>query len=523
MFALISITSLLLAASLMTVMRIWRPGFGYQWLIAVGGGFAAWLIVLYSYTRIPENLQMLSWGPQTSYSNSIQFSLDQISWPFAAALGTLLLATLLSDVVRAYELSWSNWASSLVIIAIGLMGVYSANLLTFVLVWVGFDLTVLIVLLLQFESERLRRRTINAFFIHLIGTFLLLIAGVISVSDNSSVLLEQPSAMAVLFVLLAAGFRFGALPIDSQMLDDPDSRRSFGTIRSLASMGIVSVLLVRTSGAMENVNLEGYLWPVFFSLVGLSALTYGFIWFTSRDELQGRQAWILGFGMLIIGSTMQAELDSSLSWALALIFSGGLIFLASVRHRITLWITLLGVIGISTLPFTAAWSGLALFSSPLRISLIFYFFSIILMIAGYARLAAKPSPDTGGHERWIQVIYPAGLILLPVTHLVIGLIYMPNVGEIPFLAWIISTLIIILAMAGFIWQRRGGAVPAGLVDGLSMFLNYSWLRGLILVISIQLSRLMSFISSVLEGEGGILWVILSIVLFLATLLISIGN
>ena len=507
----------------MIVMRVWRPGFGYQWLIAVGGGFISWTIALYSYTRIPENLQLLSWGPQTSYSNSIQFSLDQVSWPFAVALGTLLLATLFSDVVRAYELSWSNWASSLFVIAIALVGVYSANLLTFVLVWVGFDLTVLFVLLLQFRSERLRRRTINTFFIHLIGTFLLLIAGVISASDNSSVLLEQPSPMAVLFVLLAAGFRIGALPIDSPMLDDPYTRRSFGTVRSLASMGIVSVLLVRTAGAMEGVTLEGYIWPIFFSLVGLSALTYGFIWFTSRDELEGRQAWILAFGMLIIGSTMQAELDSSLSWALAAIFSGGLIFLASVRDRISLWITLLGVIGISTLPFTAAWSGLDLFSSPLRISLIFYFFSIILIISGYARLAAKPNPDTGGHERWIQVIYPAGLILLPITHLVIGLLHRPNIGEIPLLTWIISALIILFTIAGFIWQRKGGAVPAGLVDGLSSFLNFSWLRGIIWVIFIQLTRLMSFISSVLEGEGGILWVILSIVLFLATLIISIGS
>jgi hypothetical protein len=288
-------------------------------------------------------------------------------------------------------------------------------------------------------------------------------------------------------------------------------------------MGIVSVLLVRTAGAIEDVTLEGYIWPIFFSLVGLSALTYGFIWFTSRDELEGRQAWILAFGMLIIGSTIKAELDSSLSWALAAIFSGGLIFLASVRDRISLWITLLGVIGISTLPFTAAWSGLDLFSSPLRISLIFYFFSIILIISGYARLAAKPNPDTGGHERWIQVIYPAGLILLPITHLVIGLLHRPNIGEIPLLTWIISALIILFTIAGFIWQRKGGAVPAGLVDGLSSFLNFSWLRGIIWVIFIQLTRLMSFISSVLEGEGGILWVILSIVLFLATLIISIGS
>jgi len=112
MFILLPITLLLLSAMLMLILRVWRPAFGYHWLIAAAGAFAAWLVVLFSYTTIPDSMQALSWGPRTAYSNSIILSLDKISWPFAVALGTLLIATVLSDVVRAYELSWSNWAAA---------------------------------------------------------------------------------------------------------------------------------------------------------------------------------------------------------------------------------------------------------------------------------------------------------------------------------------------------------------------------------------------------------------------------
>jgi hypothetical protein len=523
MFILISITLLVLAAFAMLVLRIWRPDFGYHWLIAAGGAFAAWLMVLFNYTIIPDTLQVLSWGPKTTYPNSIIMNLDQISWPFAVALGTLLLATILSDVVRAYDLTWSNWASSLFVIAIALVGVFSGNLLTFILIWTAFDFIVLVFLLFQLDSERLRRRAVWVFFIHLLGTVCLLIAGVISVSDNNAVLLQQVSPRALIFVVLAAGFRFGALPVDSQMQEDPAGRRSFGTVRSLASMAIVIVLLVRVAAALENVELNGYLRLGLFSLVGLMALLFSLAWLLAKDDLEGRQAWIVGLGMIIVASTLRAESNSSLSWGLAAIFTGGLIYLASIREKFTMWITLVGVLGISALPFTPAWPGLALFSAPFNLSLFLYLFSIIFIIWGFARQAARIIPEPAGLERWIKVIYPIGLLILPLTQFGLGWIYKPALGDVPILGWIIGPLISMLAALGYIWQQRGGAVPQSLARALRTILNLKWLNSILAPIFVQMTRILNFSTSILEGEGGILWVLLSIVLFLAILLISMGS
>jgi len=269
MLILFSFTLLVLAALAMLILRLWRPSFGYQWLIAAGSTFIAWLLALLSLSIIPESLQIASLGPSTAYQNSIILNLDRISWPITAAVGTLLVATVLSDVVRAYDLSWSNWASSLFVTALGIVGISSGNLLTFFITWTAFDLTVLVILLLQLESESLRRKAVLIFFIHLLGTACLLVAGVISVSENNSVLLEQGSPRAILFVVLAAVIRFGALPFASTILENPDNRRSFGTIRSLVSMAIVTALLVRVAAALENVLFPGYLWLGITSLLGI--------------------------------------------------------------------------------------------------------------------------------------------------------------------------------------------------------------------------------------------------------------
>jgi hypothetical protein len=524
MFILLSITLLVLASLAMLILRIWRPNFGYQWLIAAGSTFIAWLLVLLSLSIIPESLQIASWGPRTTYPNSIILTLDRISWPITAAVGTLLIATMLSDVVRAHDLSWSNWASSLFVTALGIVGISSGNLLTFFITWTAFDLTVLVILLLQLESENLRRKAVLIFFIHLLGTACLLVAGVISVSENNAVLLEQGSPRAILFVILAALIRFGALPFASNMLEDPNNRRSFGTIRSLVSMAIVTALLVRVAAALENVSFPGILWLGITSMLGIIALLYSFAWFFSRDEIEGRQAWIMTFGVLVIGSALRAEVNSSLSWALAVIFSGGMIFLASVRDKISVWITMIGLLGICAIPFTPAWAGLGVFSAPYNISHLLYFVALLFMISGYTRHATWIIPGPPGLERWIKVVYPLGLILLPLTHIGLGWIYKPGTGTIPISSWIIGPLLVISAAIGFLlWQRAGEKTPQGLINIVTSMLTFSWLGSIIQSLFGYLARIMNFTSRILEGEGGLLWVLLSIVLFLAILVISIGS
>ena len=523
MFVFISIALLSLTALVMLVVRLTRKDFGYHWLLAAGAAFAAWVIVILAGINLPTQVQLSAWDLRTAYPNSIALSTDQISWSFALGLGTLILATLITDVVRAYDLDWSNWASSLLITAIGFIGILSENLLTFILAWTAFDVITAIILLMQLPSGKSRRQAVYVFFVHLMGTMCLLIAGVISINDNNSFLLERASPNAVIFIVLAAGFRLGIIPVDSPLQEDPVKRRSLGTVMSLVSAAIVIVFLVRVAAAFEGVDLITNPQNLLYGLVGLVALLSAAGWLFAKDELEGRHAWISAMGALVLGSALHFQPDASLAWGMALLFSGGLIFLASVRERFSLWITLLGLIGIATIPFTPAWSGLGLFSHPLNLAMILYLAAVVLMVWGFARHAFQINTEPAGLERWIRVVFPLGLLIIPVVHFGWGLLYRPSIGEIPLLGWVLGIVICALSVLGFLWQRRGGDIPQNFAKGVLDFLDLGWFIGIIRFLFAYITRLIFFISSVLEGEGGILWVLLWVVLFLAILLISLGT
>jgi len=506
----------------MLILRISRPGFGYHWLIAAGGALVTWIAVLLLGISLPVSVQLINWGPETTYPNSFILIADQISWPFAVGLGTLILATLLTDVVRAFKMDWSNWASSLVVTALGWISVFSGNLLTFILAWTAFDIIALVILLSQLQSGKSRRRAIWVFFSRLLGSSCLLIAGVISVNDNGSYLLERASPAAITFVVLAAGLRLGLIPADAPFTDNQTSRRSHGTVFSLISATIVLVFLVRVALALETVELATNLWGILFTLTGLVSLLSGGIWLLAHDELEGRQAFILGMSAIVVAATLRAQAEASLSWALALLFSGGLIFLSSVRTKFSMWITLLGLVGISTLPFTPAWNIFTLFGFPLNLSLVLYLITMIFMIWGYAHHASQLKPEPFGLERWIKVVYPLGLLIIPIVQISFFWFHLPEFSEVPLMGWIIGPLICMLALTGFFWQRKGGKVNQLMAMRINAIFSLGWIYAILRTIYDYFSRFIHFISKVLEGEGGLLWVLLWIVLILALLVINIG-
>jgi len=291
----------------------------------------------------------------------------------------------------------------------------------------------------------------------------------------------------------------------------------------LVSMTIALVFLSRAAFAIENGQLSGTFWLLLLIFIGLISLLSGAAWILAKNELDGRQAWIAGMSAIVIVATLRAQAGASLAWSLATLFSGGLLFLASVRSRFSLWIVLLGLVGISAIPYTIAWNGLSLFAHPFDLSLVLYLFALILLILGYARHASQVKAYPDGIERWIKVVYPLGLILVLITQIGLGWFIRPEVEEVPLVGWILGPLISAFAFLGFFWQLRGGSVPKIVVNILNSILSLDWIYSLIRSIYLLLSRFINFITKVLEGEGGFLWALLWIVLFLSILIISLGT
>lgn len=362
-----------------------------------------------------------------------------------------------------------------------------------------------------------------AFSVRVLGSVLLIAAGVVAWSDNQTLTFAITSPQPILLMILAAGLRLGVFPLHLPFLQELPLRRGLGTIIRLVPAVTAFVLLGRMAFALEQAGVKVLFAPVLLGLTGLAALFSGASWLIAADELEGRQAWILGMGSLVIASTIRAQPAASLAWGLAAVFSGGLLFLSSLRDRRLSWLPLLGLVGLSTLPFTPAWNGSNLFRAPFDPFLMLFFIAIVLLMLGYYRHALRPGARLGGVERWVWMIYPVGLALLPATHFAIGWLMKPALTEVSLSGWLLGPIGVAFLFAGIIWGRRVNRVPKFIVDILDFVFSFRWLYFLFGLLFGLVERLVDFLTTILEGAGGLLWIVLWILLLIAFLVTGRGG
>jgi hypothetical protein len=140
------------------------------------------------------------------------------------------------------------------------------------------------------------------------------------------------------------------------------------------------------------------------------------------------------------------------------------------------------------------------------------------MIAGFIRHALRPSGrDTfDAQPRWALAAYPAGIILLLASQLVLGFIGWDGALQIG--AWI-QAIIVSLLTFGLVWAtprfRILNPIRAHWVNTTASRTDsiYSGVWSLYRVFE----RISKTINITLEGEGGIMWTLLFLVIFVSLL------
>lgn len=507
---------LLIAATSMLLLRLLLPQFVYHWLVAVAGALIAWVVILVIGLQLPLRAALVQWGPERLLPESPALLVDRFSWPFGVALVTLAITVIFTDVARAAEADWSSWAGTLVLAALGLFAVLAGNPLTLLIAWMAIDLAELLILLAQVNQSDLRERVVVAFSARVFGSLLLIAAVMVAAVQVDRLGFESIPARASLLLVLAAGLRLGILPLHVPFFQELPIRRGLGTMSRLVPAASSLILLVRTADGLST-PLEPFILSGLLGLAALAGLFGSLSWFLADDELDGRPSWILGMASLAVAAAARAQPSTTLAWGLATLFSGGLLFLTSIHDRRLLWISLLGLLGFSALPYTPAWNGAMLFSAPFHPLLIVFFINLSLLLAGYARHALQPGPTFEGVERWVWLVYPFGLLLLPLTQFSIGwwMDAGPNQGSV--LSWLIGPASVALTALIMFLGYRFWYRTSGLVDFLKNFLSLNWLYRFLWISYRYLIRISAFLTSVLEGEGGVLWAFLILVLLLSVL------
>jgi hypothetical protein len=513
MLALLPLILLLLTPGVMLLIRVFRPGFTYFWLVAVAGSTLAWITVLVLGFQLPQTISLLRWNPESIFPASPTLLADHTTWPYAFAVATLALSAILTAVARLQQYSWTTWASTLTLASMGILANFSGNLLTLMLAWAAIDLFELFILFIQIDDSSDRERAVVSFSARVGGIMLLLWAGVVGAPGDPFIFTEIPANTSI-YLLLAAGLRLGVLPLHLPFARELPLRRGLGSMLRLAPAASSLMLLTRAAVAGTAQPVQPYL----LTLAGLAAIYGAFGWLTAKDELRGRPFWILGMASLAVASAVKGHPQASQAWGLACLLTGGLLFLSSAKYRGLLIIFFLGVLGITGLPFTPAWDGTHLYAAPINLFLPIFLISQALLLTGYLRHALAASTDLSGSERWIRSVYPLGLGLLPLSHYLIAWKTPLPVDTTGNYAewWAGPSALLLTALLVYIGQRDLH-MPSSIAPIWNRLFSLGWLASLAWAMYRAAGRLIVIVTNVMEGEGGVLWAMLLLVLVVSLL------
>lgn len=539
MLLLAPIFLLLFAALAIFIWQAVRPGFGVPWLAAVVVTLATWGFLLYLRFRLPMILMGKQWQPLGEASDFPAFALDLVSWPYAFALAGLLAATVLTASARlAHQTNPRAWAGSLAMAGIALFSILSVSPLTLAVTWTAIDLIELAVMLGSARDQRASRAVAIAFAARLAGTLVLIWSILLGRSLGITLTFAQVPPEVGVYLLLAAGLRLGVLPLYLPYQSDIPMRRGLSNMLRLSSPAAALVVLARLPA---NAVPAGWA-PALLAITAIAVLYTALAWLFSPNELSGRPYWLIALAGMAVACVISGHPLASLAWGLTLLLTGGLLFLYSARSRVTLFLPVLGLIGLSGLPFTpsaAGWAGMSI--TPFNFWTVLFLLAHAALVAGYLRHALGPGDALSGMERWVQSIYPFGLLLLAATQwidTVFNLRASFGLG----LAWlgVISTLLALLGMGLYIRQSARAALPAPesipageseaapqhgwlvilaerVGHALSLFFRLDWFYSLFTLAYNLLRRLVQLLTLNLEGDAGVLWALVLLALLVSLL------
>jgi hypothetical protein len=512
MLILISCLLLFITALALIVLQVTQPNARYTWLIAVGGAILALISVFMWQAQMPLDFALPAWQPRSVFVNPIMFRAEKLSWPLALSIAAFTLTILLTAITHSTVTNSFTWAGTLTLGGIGLLAVTADNPLTLLLVWGALDITELITQLRSVDGPANSEKVVISFSTRALGIGLLLWANIVSIAEGKPFDFKSIASSAGLFLVAAAGLRLGVLPLHLPYSSESTLRRGIGTSLRLISAVSTIVLLTHVPAG----SLSSAFTPFLMALVIIAALYGGWMWLRAPDELTGRPYWIIILAALSVISALSGSPLGVVAWGCALILVGGALFLASVQQ---VWLNralLIGVWSLSALPFSltaSAWLG------NLGLFIPFVIVAQALLMAGYARHAFRSAGRTSLdlNPGWANKVYPIGIILLLAFQVLLGVLGWDGARQVG--AWL-QAIIVSLLTFGLVWATprfrflnpiRAHWVNSPATTGISTFYSGLW------VVYRALGRISQAVTVTLEGESGIMWTLLFLVLFISLL------
>jgi hypothetical protein len=240
------------------------------------------------------------------------------------------------------------------------------------------------------------------------------------------------------------------------------------------------------------------------------------MWLRSSDEILGRPFWILGIASISIAESLRGNQVGSTGWGVAMIICGGVLFLFSARRKNILWLPLLGLWVLSTLPYSLTASSWQTGNEISWLFIIPFLPAQALLMAGYLRHTIHPGETSlQSQEKWVKIIYPTGLLILIAIAFLLGLWGWPGSRTVG--PWWLASVAILLAASFTILARRFlfRLPSASIPSQWTRIFRLEWVYSILAALYNFLRRIVVAITGAFEGEGGLLWTFMFLILILS--------
>lgn len=520
------LSAFLAAAGLAGYLRL-RGGKGIPWMLGSAVSLALLGYLVWLRWKLPQIYIATEWIPLSTFVDAPMFALDGQAWPYALALSAVIAAIFLTSSARlsTKDNGWP-WVGVLVTGGIGLLAVQAANLMTVVLVWTALDIFEAVAMSSRFRTPDGARQAVIAFGTRVTGSLLVIFAAIINRSLGIAPAFGGLPPLPGMMLLLAAGLRLGVLPLNLPAVTDPRLSRGLGTALRLVNAAASLTVLAR----LPVISFTPETRYLLLALTAVGSLYGAAMWLAAKDELEGRPFWIIALAGMAVFSTIQGRMDAGQAWGCALLLAGAQVFLYSARKKALVTFPLLSMAAFSTLPFTPAaqgWEGI--FQPPLHIWQLSLLLVHLLLLLGYLRHILSRGDNLRTMEPWVQSAYPAGLAILFLAQVFLGIYGWPGVLTVG--VWWIGVLAgAILVAVGIIWQRnrdllrrgwafivRNGELLRRAGGMLRAIFSLNWLYRLGGAAFELSSRVTQVLVRSLEGDAGFLWILVILAAFLSLL------
>jgi hypothetical protein len=514
MLILLPAALLILTIIFMLAMQRRDIGRGLIWSVAAVGSLTAIIVSFVIKNQLP--LEVVMRGSATSIFSRIPMtlSLDGIGWAYQTTLLAILGGVLLTAAKRQATSGPTAWLASIGIAVLGLVAVQAGTLSTLLTAWFLIDTLELVFLLVSMKPQHDLGKLATCFVLRYAGILMALIS--LPGINN------QTGASSEFFMFLSVLLRMGSLPFWSYW-GDISAMTGLGTM-----MHAVRVLSALTPLARLGADAVPSRWIALVTVYCMLLMLYCAIrWWGLDSPRDGRVYWITGFSLIAYACVIHGQAAASVPWVVTSMLVGSALFLFTDRTRLYLGLSLANLVALTGLPYTpvsSGWSGLL--GAPVDWRSTPFILAIAFFLTGSLKLAiGTPEPERR-IEGLARFAYPAGMIVLLIMP---WLIILNSTNEEPLQDWwagfLTFALLLVLTIvfrdqvfegAAFKWPATGfWKTFVKLFEGSLKAIQQDWLITIFNRLTGWLGGLTRVITGIMEGDGGVLWVLLLLVLFAA--------